>query len=180
MSDIKFVGEDVRIEGDVLEVTCFDIALDNAGRRGSAAGRRRALVHDFQDGLTLNWDDDYPGGVTINGNVKMPNGSTVGLLQGTTLRCTHHTLFLDHAARRTPSPAPIVRKTQRRALVHDTGDGLTVNFASDYPGGVTIRGIVRTPDTLLVRNQDVLQLVVDLQARVDVLEARVQALEAAG
>lgn len=26
----------------------------------------------------------------------------------------------------------------RRALVHDQGDGLTVNFAGDYPGGVRV------------------------------------------
>lgn len=29
----------------------------------------------------------------------------------------------------------------RRALVHDQGDGLTVNFAGDYPGGVTLNGV---------------------------------------
>src|ERR1700722_14198739 len=28
----------------------------------------------------------------------------------------------------------------RRALVHDQSDGLTLNFAGDYPGGVTIAG----------------------------------------
>jgi hypothetical protein len=28
----------------------------------------------------------------------------------------------------------------RRALVHDQGDGLTLNFGKDYPGGVTIEG----------------------------------------
>jgi hypothetical protein len=28
----------------------------------------------------------------------------------------------------------------RRALVHDQSDGLTLNFAGDYPGGVTIEG----------------------------------------
>jgi hypothetical protein len=29
----------------------------------------------------------------------------------------------------------------RRALVHDHGDGLTVNWADDYPGGVTLVGV---------------------------------------
>lgn len=239
MSDIKFVGENVHIEGNVLKVTCFDIELDNAGRRSSAAGKRRAFVHDFQDGLTLNWAQDYPGGitlngkvsvgelrgdhlrcshhdlhldnasrrtattgsrralvhdfqdgltvnwardypggVTINGDVKMPNGATVGLLQGTTLRLTHHTLYLDHAARRAPATA-LTRKTQRRALMHDTTDGLTMNYAKDYPGGVTIRGTVRTPDGLLVKGQDVLQLIADLQSQVAALTARVEALESA-
>lgn len=33
---------------------------------------RRALQHDFSDGLTINVDSDYPGGVTINGDVMLP------------------------------------------------------------------------------------------------------------
>lgn len=271
MSDIRFVGEDIHIEGNVQKVTCYDIELDNAGRRKSAGGKRRAfvhdfndgltlnwandypggvtingkvaigevvgthlisrhhdlhldhaarrsagggyrraLVHDFQDGLTLNWARDYPGGVTINGEVKMPHGAAVGALSGTALKCTHHTLHLDHAARRSTKAAPalaaaktrapavtaaiggvgtvgtvtelgtvptVVRVTQRRALMHDTGDGLTINVGGDYPGGVTIRGTVRLPETLLVKNQDLLQLVTDLQAKVAALEAKVGTLE---
>ncbi len=106
----------------------------------------------------------------------MPNGATVSLLQGTSLRLTHHTLHLDHAARRTPTTG-LPRKTQRRALMHDTSDGVTINYAKDYPGGVTIRGTVRTPDGLLVKGQDVLQLITDLQSQVAALTARVEALE---
>jgi hypothetical protein len=213
MSDIRFVGEDIHVEGNVQKVTCFDIELDNAGRRKNSRGKRRAFVHDFQDGLTLNWNRDYPGGVTLNGDVKMPHGSTVATLNGTVLRCTHHTLQLDHAAHRPSLPvltqrsaaarkkAPLTsvatsvattvtatqaasatvlnRLGQRRALMHDTGDGLTVNVGGDYPGGVTIRGTVRLPETLLVKNQDLLQLITALQATVAALEARVAALEAA-
>lgn len=208
MSDIRFVGEDVHVEGNIQRVTCFDIELDNAGRRKNGSGKRRAFVHDFQDGLTLNWDRDYPGGVTINGDVKMPHGSTVATLNGTVLRCTHHTLQLDHAAHRPSLPvltkraaakskAPLTsvatsvavtaatsaalinRLGQRRALMHDSGDGLTVNVDRDYPGGVTIRGTVRLPETLLVKNQDLLQLITELQAKVAALEARVATLEAA-
>lgn len=209
MSDIKFVGEDIHVEGNVQRVTCFDIELDNAGRRSNNRGKRRAFVHDFQDGLTLNWDRDYPGGVTINGDVKMPQGATVATLSGTALRCTHHTLLLDHAAHRPGLPvltkrsaavrskatltgvassvsaaqigstALVTKLGQRRALMHDTGDGLTLNVDGDYPGGVTIRGTVRLPETLLVKNQDLLQLVTDLQAKVAALEARVATLEAA-
>lgn len=213
MSDIRFVGEDIHVEGNVQRVTCFDIELDNAGRRKNNSGKRRAFVHDFQDGLTLNWDRDYPGGITLNGDVKMPHGSTVATLNGTVLRCTHHTLQLDHAAHRPSLPvltqraakrkatlastavsasaatsvsaaaigsASIVgRLGQRRALMHDSGDGLTLNVDRDYPGGVTIRGTVKLPETLLVKNQDLLQLVTALQAQVAALEARVAALEAA-
>jgi hypothetical protein len=277
MSDIRFVGEDIHIEGNVQKVTCYDIELDNAGRRKNNSGKRRAFVHDFQDGLTLNWANDYPGGVTINGKVglgelvgthlyvrhhdlhldhaarrsanggyrralvhdlqdgltlnwardypggvtingevKLPHGAAVGALSGTALKCSHHTLHLDHAARRKTSPAltgvaattaatvsraPTVgaasgtalaagpaaeigaaaglKPAQRRALMHDTADGLTINVGGDYPGGVTIRGTVKLPETLLVKNQDLLQLIADLQAKVTALEARVTALESA-
>jgi hypothetical protein len=278
MSDIRFVGEDIHIEGNVQKVTCFDIELDNAGRRKNNSGKRRAFVHDFQDGLTLNWANDYPGGVTINGKVglgelvgthlyvrhhdlhldhaarrsanggyrralvhdlqdgltlnwardypggvtingevKIPHGAALNGLSGTALKCTHHTLHLDHAARRKTPPtvaavattagtalsrAPVVgaasgtgvvaagtaaelgaiaslRPSQRRALMHDTADGLTLNVAGDYPGGVTIRGTVKLPETLLVKNKDLLQLITDLQSQVAALEARVAALEPA-
>jgi hypothetical protein len=36
----------------------------------------------------------------------------------------------------------------RRALVHNQGDGLTINFAGDYPGGVAINGSMIVLDTL--------------------------------
>jgi len=287
MSDIRFVGETIHVEGNVQKVTCFDIELDNAGRRSSTSGKRRAfvhdfqdgltlnwakdypggvtingkvsvgelagthlyvrhhdlhldhaarrsanggyrraLVHDFQDGLTLNWARDYPGGVTINGEVKIPHGAALNALAGTALKCTHHTLHLDHAARRKTVPsvavaapsvaaaAPAVAAVatrppvagaaaavgpaisagtatqvgvglavtlaaQRRALMHDTGDGLTINVGGDYPGGVTIRGTVKLPETLLVKNKDLLQLVTELQAKLTALEARVAELESA-
>lgn len=32
------------------------------------------MVHDFDDGLTINWKEDYPGGVTIEGPVSLPGG----------------------------------------------------------------------------------------------------------
>jgi hypothetical protein len=182
MSDIRFAGDDVHAEGSVLKVTCFDVELDNAGRRRSGGAHRRALVHDFTDGLTLNWDNDYPGGVTINGDLRVPDQASVERLNGEELRCTHHTLHLNNFTRRTPGPVrpgkTSIRKTLRRALVHDTTDGLTINFNKDYPGGVTIRGVVQLPERLVVQNQDLLQVIAALQAQVAALDARVQTLEA--
>jgi hypothetical protein len=32
--------------------------------------------------------------------------------------------------------------------VHDQGDGLTLNFNGDFPGGVTINGQVNIPETI--------------------------------
>jgi hypothetical protein len=47
-----------------------------------------------------------------------------------------HDLLLDAPARRRAGGPQF-----RRALVHDGGDGLTVNFGNDYPGGVSLNGV---------------------------------------
>ena len=55
------------VEGAVLKATTSDVMVDSPARRSDGGGRfRRALVHDFDDGLTINFAGDYPGGVTIN------------------------------------------------------------------------------------------------------------------
>jgi hypothetical protein len=55
------------IEGSVLDAKVSDIILDSPARRGPDGGPfRRALVHDQSDGLTVNFNGDYPGGVRIN------------------------------------------------------------------------------------------------------------------
>ena len=49
MSDIKFDGEWVNVEGFVLKSQTTDFMLDHASRRTVQGGHRRALVHDFAD-----------------------------------------------------------------------------------------------------------------------------------
>lgn len=49
---------------------------------------------------------------------------------------------LDAASRRSTTTG------ERRALVHGAGDELVVNYNSDYPGGVTIRGNVRISEQI--------------------------------
>jgi len=148
MSDVKFDGETVQVEGNWLKVTCFDLKLDNAGRRKNNTGERRALVHDFNDGLTINWASDYPGGITLKGKVKLDE------LEGGHLRVHHHDLHLDHPSRRKNNTG------DRRALVHNFDDGLTINWANDYPGGVTIRGTVNMPEKLSVKELEGANLLV--------------------
>ena len=64
----QFYSNWVTIEGDVLSARTADFILDSPARRGSGGGaNRRALVHDQKDGLTLNFNQDYPGGITLNG-----------------------------------------------------------------------------------------------------------------
>jgi hypothetical protein len=62
------------LEASVVQATASDFLLDAPSRHTGRPGFRRALVHDFNDGLTVNFAGDYPGGVTING----PSGA-IGL-----------------------------------------------------------------------------------------------------
>ena len=70
-------GSVVVVDSRVLKTTASDFMLDAPGRRArndrGAHGLRRALVHDQRDGLTINFNRDYPGGVTINDVVEMNN-----------------------------------------------------------------------------------------------------------
>ena len=71
------MATDVRLdEGDgtflvldarVVKAEASDFMLDSAERRKGGGPNRRALVHDQNDGLTVNFNGDYPGGVTIIG-----------------------------------------------------------------------------------------------------------------
>lgn len=57
----------VVVTGSALRVEAADLVIDAYDRRKVNTGLRRAMVHDQNDGLTLNFNGDYPGGVTING-----------------------------------------------------------------------------------------------------------------
>jgi len=66
----------------VLKAEASDFMLDSPQRRKSTGGMRRALVHDQSDGLTLNFNGDYPGGVAVNGrtiNLNGPSGARVSV-----------------------------------------------------------------------------------------------------
>lgn len=67
-----------------------DFEIDNSGRRTEHENpRRRALVHDFDDRLTLNWGKDYPGGVRILGDVGVPGHLDAGSIETHGLVVTH-------------------------------------------------------------------------------------------
>ena len=129
MSDIKFEGNSVIIEGDATISRMPDLVLDEASRRRRRDGARRALVHDFEDGLTANWDDDYPGGVTVRGT-KLINGyRNLITIASQAVKIVGRHLMLDDPAMR------VNQTTFRRALVHDRADRLVINYRGDYPGG---------------------------------------------
>ena len=63
-------GNWVVVDSLVLKTTASDVMIDAPSRRGNRPGaHRRALVHDQQDGLTINFAGDYTGGVTVVGKL---------------------------------------------------------------------------------------------------------------
>lgn len=67
-TDIKLDQNDgtfLVLEGRVLKVVGSDLILDSPDRRKGGPSFRRALVHDQSDGLTVNFNGDYPGGVRL-------------------------------------------------------------------------------------------------------------------
>lgn len=92
MTDIKLDqegGQWVVVDAAVLKVAGADLLLDSPERRGNRPGLRRALVHDHNDGLTVNFNRDYTGGVTIenarirlrvNSGSKLPKEGRIGEL----------------------------------------------------------------------------------------------------
>ena len=80
-------GDWLIVEGRILKTTAHDFMLDSPGRRrGGPSAFRRALVHDEQDGLTLNFAGDYPGGVSVHGNLVVTGDLKVaGTALGATL-----------------------------------------------------------------------------------------------
>ena len=77
MTDIRLDDADgsfVTVDSRVLKSTASDFLLENPARRkANTRAIRRALVHDQNDGLTINYNSDYPGGVTINDVVSIRN-----------------------------------------------------------------------------------------------------------
>lgn len=66
MTDVILNDNDVALLGSEIDVKGHDLLLRDPQRAHKGRHQlRRALVHDFQDGLTINWQRDYPGGVTI-------------------------------------------------------------------------------------------------------------------
>lgn len=118
--DVHAAG--LRIQGEEL---VLDNSISAIGKGAKTRKRKRALRHDDNNGLSINPYDEYPGGVTVNSQ----DGINVN---AAALRVNGSDITLDSKGRRKK------REGHRRALVHDTGDGLTINYEDDYPGGVTI------------------------------------------
>lgn len=75
-----------------------------------------------------------------NADVTLDGGNCI--IDGNWLLVHCLDLKLDAPSRRSSASG------ERRALVHGFNDELVVNFADDYPGGVTIRGEIRIPEKI--------------------------------
>jgi hypothetical protein len=60
-------GSFLELDARVVKAISSDFMLDQPSRRKGGGPHRRALVHDPNDGLTVNFNGDYPGGVTLVG-----------------------------------------------------------------------------------------------------------------
>jgi hypothetical protein len=124
-----------------------DLDIDNAGRRTESENpRRRALVHDFDDKLTLNWGKDYPGGVKILGTVDVPGTLDADTIETKKIVITHRV--------NSGSTQPVLKKKEVK------------------PGQSQPSQTEQTQVTLDV-GEEVLQLkkkIASLEARISVLE----------
>jgi hypothetical protein len=66
VGDIVIEDNGATVIGQRLNCQTWDLWLDSPDRR---IGVRRALVHDFNDRLTINAYGDYPNGVQIVGQL---------------------------------------------------------------------------------------------------------------
>ena len=201
-ADIILDANVVVVDGDAAEFRVTDVKIDSPVRRINPDGWRRALVHNESDGLTINFASDYPDGVTIEGKTKLDRivGNRATLQEVWLDRRVKgedgewrlpaaepyrpdvdwvadgrlHPDVLDRPGDQAPTPIEIAgRHSNRRALQHDSRDGLTINVDSDYPGGVTINGDVMIPGRLIVNGQDIAATILSYAERISRLEAKI-------
>ena len=79
-------GNWLTLSAAVIHGTASDFILASPARRSSPSGFRRALVHDGTDGLTINFNSDYPGGVTINSVTRISPKNPTGPINLLVLR----------------------------------------------------------------------------------------------
>lgn len=74
-------GSFLELEARVVKAIASDFMLDEPSRRRGGGSHRRAMVHNQNDGLTLNFNGDYPGGVTVIGDLTVTGELSLDDLQ---------------------------------------------------------------------------------------------------
>ena len=178
---------DVELQDGRVLVRAPDLCLDSQDRRsltapGGPGHPRRAFVHDFQDGLTINWANDYPGGVTVrglrtvlgyNGWVNMDNATINGQMQTSEL-LSHQTNVNGplHALLAVSPPLNVSRPMQG---ISDDEFRQTSGTALNELVQMLEQGSVQTPFNVKV---DLVDAVASLTSLVLHLRDRVRKLEA--
>lgn len=152
------------MQGRVLKVEATDLILDSPGRHTGGTGpNRRASIHDQNDGLTVNFNGDYPGGVAVNGrtiNLNGPSGALIRL-DGSGDRRDQVTLH-----------ASFISPDTLQAYGNSAGD---IKFTFQNPGDFDQDGNQRTPD--FPETVSLGALLVQLRNKISVLQFRVTQLE---
>lgn len=134
-------GDIVLLDGGVVQCTATDLLLDAPSRHIGGSGLRRALVHDFSDGLTINWAGDYPGGVTINGPSIGSSAARVTLDRKGFLGKS--ALDLPNSLDQVTIHASVISLDTLSEDANSAGD---VRFTFQHPGEIDQNGNQRTPD----------------------------------
>jgi hypothetical protein len=124
MTDVRLDDGDgsyLVLEGPVVKVEGHDFMLDASDRRHGGGVFRRALVHDQNDGLTVNYGADYPGGVAILGHVTFPGPVTFS-----TPFSKLQVAEIDPPGRRLAVHGDITYEVETVALVHGGPRRITV------------------------------------------------------
>ncbi len=181
MTDIRFAGDFLHLEAGITKAESTDFMLDSRSRRKTNTPHRRALVHDFDDGLTINWDNDYPAGVSVNSCKQILgfNNRDWLIVRSRITQQFGTDFMLDGGSARRGRLAPLRRNPFRRALVHGPGDQLVLNWDRDYTGGVVVNGRVSMPNGAVVGGVDVGATLTSLTTRVSQLTAELTAATAA-
>jgi hypothetical protein len=153
------------LDAAAVETTASDFLLDCPARHKGGPGFRRALVHDFNDGLTINFAGDYPGGVTINGPSTELSTARIGLDRS-------GSAFGNNDLDQVTLHATLINLDTLRSDSNAAGD---VKFTFEHPGEVDQDGNQHTPDfpetvflgALLTTLRDEISLLKDRVAKLE-------------
>lgn len=173
---------DVRLEPGQVVIDAWDLCVDSPDRRTRDAGHRRALVHDFDDGLTVNWAEDYPGGVTVRGVAELHARSGRGMV-------VHGSVVLEDPATLASGTRVVAGPLSWTRLRSDDGRRLLVeaegmqNDGLVFTGPVAFEGPVRMtttigdrPTAFVASIEDLAREVVLLRSELGALRDRLEAL----
>jgi len=123
--------------------------LDSPERRSNNNGQRRALVHNHQDGLTINYAKDYPGGVAIQGEVSLETAKVQGsLLVGAEIKVQNNTLV------RLKDPGTnakrlVLGQTDAPNAIEVEGRGMQINGGFQVRGDAIFDQSIRVKDVII-------------------------------